>query len=184
LTLFLLLSPPPPTPKDAAGRFDSDGSQVVWMNSSKKYTLRNKEDAKLITDECKYDGQATPMGDALLHKVLEPLVYSKLGGTFSSKSHSLQKPVLVVIITDGRPTGRSEVGDRIVKEIKEAKRKLSKSVGEDAISFTIGQVGNDRDAEEWLDSIDSNQEIGDLVDVTSAIDQEAKQVRKATGIGE
>lgn len=97
-------------------------------------------------------------------------------------SHQLRKPVLIIVITDGQPTGQGERHDRVTRVIAEAKRKLASSVSEDAVSFSIAAVGNDADAQAFLDRIDSHPEVGDLVDVTSDLKAEAYQVKKATGI--
>ncbi|PWN51561.1 hypothetical protein IE53DRAFT_386051 [Violaceomyces palustris] len=162
---------------DAAGRLDPDGMEVAWMNSREQMRVHTAEEAQRLTSACKYDGGMTPMGTALEDKILQPHVLSKVDrGT-------LQKPALIIVITDGRPTGSCERGDKIVKVLKDAKKKLDKSrYGEDAISFQIAAVGNDKEAQDWLDSIDSNKDVGDLVDVCSDIRQEAKQVKRATQI--
>ena len=41
----------------------------------------------------------TPLGTALDRKVLQPMVLGQ------ARSQSMQKPVLVICITDGEPTG-------------------------------------------------------------------------------
>lgn len=165
---------------DAAGRLDPDGMEVAWMNTDlppQDTKIRSAHDAKRLTSNCRYDGRATPMGHALETKLLNPHLFDSLHRGY------LKKPVLAIIITDGRPTGSSERNERVVSVIKNAKQRLADTqYGEDALSVTIAAVGNDREAQDWLDSIDTNPTIGDLVDVCSDIRIEAKQVKQKTGI--
>ncbi|KAN0060998.1 hypothetical protein ACQY0O_006732 [Thecaphora frezii] len=162
---------------DAAGRFDQDGMECAWMNSDAHQRIHTADDAARFADACKFNGGATPMGASLESKLLVPSVLSK------ATANALQKPVLVIVITDGRPTGSSERGEKIVQVLKQAKRTLeSTRYGEDAINFQIAAVGNDRDAQEWLDSIDSHPEVGEMIDVCSDIRHEAKQVKRSINV--
>ena len=162
---------------DAAGRLDPDGMEAAWLCASGGHRIHNAQEARALVEACAFNGQSTPMGSALQHKILEPLLYGKLA------SNSLRKPILAIVITDGRPTGSSERDNRIVKVIQEAKARLASSpYGEDAMSIQIAAVGNDKEAQDWLDSIDSDPQVGQLVDVCSDIRVEAAQVRKRTGI--
>lgn len=162
---------------DAAARFDPDGMEVAWMNASAQQRIHNVAEADQLTSRCAYDGRSTPMGSSLESKILQPLVLSP------ATQGRLTKPAFVLVITDGRPTGSSEKGEKIVKVLQHAKRTLASTrYGEDAVSFQIAAVGNDREAQEWLDSIDNDPSVGDLVDVCSDIAVESAQVRKSTGI--
>ncbi|KAJ9474575.1 VWFA domain-containing protein [Pseudozyma hubeiensis] len=162
---------------DAAARFDPDGMEVAWMNSSIQQKIHNVAEAEQMTSRCAYDGRSTPMGSSLESKILAPLVLAP------ATQGRLQKPAFVLVITDGRPTGSSEKGEKIVKVLQNAKRTLASTrYGEDAVSFQIAAVGNDREAQEWLDSIDNDPTVGDLVDVCSDIAIESAQVKRSTGI--
>lgn len=162
---------------DAAARFDADGMECAWMNSPVQTRIRNPSEADRLTSQCQYDGRSTPMGSSLDSKILQPLILTP------ARQGQLRKPALVLIITDGRPTGSGEANARIVSVIKHAKKTLSSTkYGEDAVSFQIAAVGNDREAQDWLDSIDSDPSIGDLIDVCSDIEVESAQVRKSTGV--
>lgn len=165
---------------DAAGRLDPDGMEVAWMNadlSAHDSKIRSAKDADRVVKQCRFDGRATPLGYALERKLLGPHLLLPLSRGY------LKKPVLVIVITDGRPTGSSEKGEKIVQVIKESKERLRGSqYGEDALSVTIAAVGNDAEAQAWLDTIDSNSIIGDLVDVVSDIHQEGHQIKKTTGV--
>ncbi|EST09359.2 von Willebrand factor, type A [Kalmanozyma brasiliensis GHG001] len=162
---------------DAAARFDPDGMEVAWMNAPAQQRIHNVAEADQLTSRCAYDGRSTPMGSSLEAKILQPLVLSP------ATQGRLQKPAFVLIITDGRPTGSAESNNKIVRVLQSAKRTLASTrYGEDAISFQIAAVGNDREAQEWLDSIDNDPTVGDLIDVCSDIAVESKQVKKSTGI--
>ncbi|CAO1631632.1 unnamed protein product [Parajaminaea phylloscopi] len=165
---------------DAAGRMDPDGMEFAWMNADlapQDTKIRSAKDADRQVRQCRFDGRATPLGHSLEQKVLRPNLMEPLSRGY------LKKPVLVIIITDGRPTGSTEKGEKIVRVIKDAKERLEASqYGEDALSVTIAAVGQDSEAQDWLDSIDSHPVIGDLVDVVSDIHQEGRQIKKTTGV--
>lgn len=162
---------------DAAARFDPDGMEAAWMNSPVQARIHNVAEADQLTSRCAYDGRATPMGASLESKIIQPLVLTP------ATQGRLQKPAFVLVITDGRPTGQSEKGEKIVKVLQHAKRTLASTrYGEDAISFQIAAVGNDREAQEWLDDIDNDPTVGDLIDVCSDVAIESKQVQKSTGV--
>ena len=160
---------------EAAARFDPDGIECAWMNEAVQRRVHTAAEAEALAEQCTFRGRATPMGTALESKLLQPNLISK------AQSGTLSKPVLVLIITDGRPTGESS--DKILRVLQSTKRTLSSTrYGEDAVSFQIAAVGNDREAQEWLESVDSHKEVGDLIDVCSDIRAEARQVRAQTGI--
>ncbi|GAA6002711.1 uncharacterized protein JCM10292_002979 [Rhodotorula paludigena] len=158
----------------AAGLFDSDGideSLIRWLNSKKEGNNINSESQALeLVSRIKFD-RATPLGTSLRDKILEPLVYKKV------KKNTLKKPALIVIITDGAPTG--EPRDKIVKVIQESKAILGKTpYTPDAVSFQLAQVGNDAEARDFLEWIDKHPQIGSLVDCTSNYEQECDDMAK------
>jgi hypothetical protein len=163
---------------DAGARFDPDGMEVQWMNGQKHgpSRLRSVADAAEIVTKCKWDGRATPLG-ASLEKMLEANVIPR------AESNSLYKPALIIIITDGRPTGQHEHDHKFLRVIRQAKDRLARTrYGPDAISFSICAVGNDREAQEFLDQVDSDPQVGGMVDVTSDRRIEAAQIQKKSGI--
>jgi hypothetical protein len=82
-----------------------------------------------------------------------------------ARAGRLQKPVLIIAITDGVPGGEDRY--TIVKVITEANRELSRTrYGPDALSYQLAQVGNDAKARAFLEEIDKHPEIGGLVDVS------------------
>lgn len=91
----------------AAGLFDSDGIEVRWLNSKKEGNgFTTEAQVVELIGRVKWD-RATPLGTAMKHKILEPLVYKKI------KKNALKKPLLIISVTDGAPT--AEPRDEIVK---------------------------------------------------------------------
>lgn len=73
------------------------------------------------------------MGTMLERKILQPFV------TGPAKANTLNKPVSVIIVTDGEPCG--EPDGYVKSAIKEAKKILSKTVyGEKSATFQFVQV--------------------------------------------
>lgn len=146
----------------AAGLFDDDGIQVRFMNSNEQGNgIRNQQQVEELIARIRFQG-LTPMGRELQNKVLSPLV---LG---AARSGQLRKPVLVIIITDGQPTGESQRD--IAGIILNATRELQGNprVGKGGVAFQFAQVGNDLKAREFLKQLDENREIGDIIDCTSS----------------
>ncbi|CDR48632.1 RHTO0S19e01178g1_1 [Rhodotorula toruloides] len=156
----------------AAGLFDSDGIEVRWLNSKKEGNgFTTEAQVVELIGRVKWD-RATPLGTAMKHKILEPLVYKKI------KKNALKKPLLIISVTDGAPT--AEPRDEIVKVIIEARDKLSKTpYTPDAVSFQFAQVGNDLEARQFLEEIDSHPKIGSLVDTCSNFENESDDMAKA-----
>lgn len=71
-------------------------------------------------------------------KIIQPLVLGP------ARANRLQKPVLIITITDGQPAGEDR--STIVRVITNANRELSRTrYGSDALSFQFAQVGNGTD---------------------------------------
>ncbi|SCZ94763.1 BZ3500_MvSof-1268-A1-R1_Chr12-1g03642 [Microbotryum saponariae] len=156
----------------AASLFDQDGIQVRFMNSRVEGNNINSDAAALaLVGQVKFSG-LTPLGTAMQQKILEPLVLQP------ARQGRLQKPVLVITITDGQPGG--EARDTIVRVIKAASQELrSTRYGSDAISFQFAQVGEDQAARQFLEELDVNPEIGGLIDTTSNYENEADNMMRA-----
>lgn len=75
----------------------------------------------------------TPLGTNLDRKVLQPMVISQ------ARCNNMQKPVLVICITDGEPTGEPKETVRHV--VLNAKNVLSATpYGPGAVAFQFAQV--------------------------------------------
>lgn len=78
-------------------------------------------------------GGTTPLGTELDRKVLQPMVVNP------ARSSQLRKPVLVICITDGEPTGESR--DTVRTVITNCKRFMQNGpLGPGAVAFQFAQV--------------------------------------------
>ncbi|KAI5290414.1 hypothetical protein KEM52_000464, partial [Ascosphaera acerosa] len=155
----------------AASLFDDDGIQVRFMNSEEVADgMRSAAQASQLVKAHRFRG-LTPLGTNLRSKVIEPLVLAKLG------SGNLRKPILVMTITDGEPTGesRSTMGDVILSTVREAERS---PYGKGAVAFEIAQVGNDLRARKFLSELDEDPRFGRSVDCISNYENEADEMLK------
>ncbi|KAM0786238.1 hypothetical protein ACM66B_007039 [Microbotryomycetes sp. NB124-2] len=156
----------------AASMFDQDGIQVRFMNSRIEGNNINSEAAATqLVNQVKFSG-LTPLGTALDQKVLQPLLLGP------ARSNMLNKPVLVIAITDGVPGGEDRY--TIVRVIQNANRELARTrYGPDALSIQVAQIGNDLKATAFLEELDKHPEIGGLIDCTSNYEVEADQMLHA-----
>ena len=145
----------------ATALFDDDGIQVRFMNSLVQGNgINSAEQANQMIANNKFSG-LTPMGRELQNKILGPLVLGP------ARSGQLYKPVLVITITDGQPTGESP--SDVAQIMKNASASLEQlGFGMGALAFQFAQVGNDLKAREFLSKLDEEPAIGDIIDCTSS----------------
>lgn len=100
----------------------------------------------LILVQVNFNGM-TPLGTSLNQKVIQPFL---MGGI---NNRNLQKPILVIVITDGEPTGEPQ--STVAQVIKNAKNVSQNSqYGGGAIAFEFAQVGRDQAAQAFLGQLD------------------------------
>jgi Mg-chelatase subunit ChlD len=148
----------------AATLFDNDGISVRFMNSTPPPHLingiRDDKQVETLMQSLQYKG-LTPMGTELRKRVIDELVVGK------ARSGELRKPVLVIVLTDGQPSG--EPDSAIFDTIRYTNAQLQQSrYGAGAVAFQIAQVGNDQEARAFLAKMDRDPVIGGLVDCTSS----------------
>ena len=96
--------------------------------------IRDSSSAANLLSRCQFSGM-TPLGTQMHARILKPMVETAIA------NRTLQKPVLVITITDGEPT--SEPESKIIKVIKNMKAFASKShYGPGAVAFEFAQVGS------------------------------------------
>ncbi|KAL2429605.1 hypothetical protein ABEF95_008067 [Exophiala dermatitidis] len=157
----------------ATSLFDDDGIQVRFMNSPEQgNNIRNEQQVNELIARTRFSG-LTPMGRELQNKILGPLVLDP------ARRGALRKPVLVITITDGQPTG--ENSSDVARIIKAASDELARNprYGKGAIAFQFAQVGNDLKAREFLSKLDEEPGIGDIIDCTSNYEVEADEMSRA-----
>jgi len=156
----------------AASKFDQDGISVRMMNSmAQGDNIRTKADAEALVARVRFQG-LTPMGTSLKGKVLEPMVVGP------ARAGRLQKPVLIIAITDGQPAGEppGSVADAIRYAVDELART---QYGRGAVSFQFAQVGNDLQAREFLAKLDEDPSVGQFIDCTSNFEVEQDEMSRA-----
>ena len=144
-----------------ASTFDQDGISVRFMNSMEMGDgIRNAGDVDRLVSRVRFQG-LTPLGTNLKHKVLDQMVVGP------ARARRLDKPVLVITITDGQPAG--EPLDSVANSIRQATEEVARThYGRGAVSFQFSQVGNDNKAREFLGRLDEDPHIGGLIDCTSS----------------
>lgn len=104
------------------------------MNSNVQgNNITNEQGAMQLLQQVKFSG-LTPLGTNLWNKVLQPLVLGP------ARQNQLQKPVVIITITDGTPAGENK--DEIFNVILRADHELRNSrYGSDAVSYRESGVG-------------------------------------------
>ncbi|MCJ1424473.1 hypothetical protein MMC29_002361 [Sticta canariensis] len=160
-----------------ATMFDEDGISVRFMNEVPRINPRELDGIKTeqqvddLMRRTDFTG-ATPMGEKLHEKILGPLLDR-------ARSRQLTKPVLVITITDGRPTDPPNKDIRAV--IKAASDELARpeNYGSGVLSLQFAQVGLDTGAMEFLASLDNDPQVGNLIDCTSNYEREAEEMARS-----
>ncbi|DBA80737.1 hypothetical protein WJX77_006553 [Trebouxia sp. C0004] len=153
---------------EVATLFDEDGIVVRFMNGHVEGNgIRDPMSANNLISQVQFTGM-TPLGSSLDSKVIKPF----LGSGISNRN--LQKPILVITITDGEPTGEPQ--NTVANVIKNAKNMCASSIyGPNAIAFEFAQVGKDTKAQAFLGRLDTDPEIGKMIDATSYYELEAEE---------
>ncbi|WWC85855.1 uncharacterized protein L201_000722 [Kwoniella dendrophila CBS 6074] len=158
----------------ATSLFDDDGIQVRFMNNRLEGNgIKTEQDALNLVNQVRFSG-LTPLGTSLYQKILEPLLLGP------ARTNRLQKPLLIIAITDGTPAGenRDEVFNVILRADSELKRTR---YGPDAVSYQFAQVGDDMKAMKFLEELDNHPIVGGLVDCTSNFEAEQAEMMRKSG---
>ncbi|KAL4788283.1 hypothetical protein BJX76DRAFT_353314 [Aspergillus varians] len=155
-----------------ASTFDEDGISLRFMNNDfMQNNIRNAQEVEQVISSIRFSGM-TPLGTALRTKVLDPVIVNP------ARSGRLQKPVLVITITDGQPAGEAQ--DAVSQGIRYAVDEVSRTpFGRGAVAFQFSQVGNDTKARDFLGSLDNDPSIGGLIDCTSNFEVEQDEMSRA-----
>jgi len=158
-----------------ASLFDHDGIQIRFLNSRVEGNGINSEAAALqLVQQVKFSG-LTPLGTQMRNKIIEPLVLGP------ARQNRLEKPVLIITITDGTPAGENR--DEIINVILRTDQELKRTrYGPDAVSYQFAQVGNDAKATKFLEELDNHPQIGGLIDATSPFEVEQAEMSRKSGI--
>lgn len=153
---------------EVATLFDEDGILIRFMNSNAAGNgIKSPADAEALLKNISFDG-TTPLGSALDAKVVKPLFVNNL--------RNLQKPILVIAITDGEPSEDPGIIKRVIVEANETARRSR--YGSGAIAFEFAQVGKDAKAQQFLASLDNDARVGHMIDATSYYELEAEEFKR------
>lgn len=149
---------------------DVDGVVVRFMNSTYEGNgISNPSEVDEMFRVVKPSG-CTPMGSQLDSKILNQFVYPMLA------SCELERPILVITVTDGKPDNEADV----IRAISNCHRQCQGSYyGEHAVAFSFAQIGTSGSAAQWLSDIDEDKTIGHLIDCTSEYHMEKAECEKA-----
>lgn len=86
--------------------------------------------------------------------------------------NELERPVLIITVTDGIPDSESDVINNII-HIK--KYFTNTKYGSNGVVFSFAQIGSDSRATEYLNSLDTHQEVGNIIVCTSEFSIEQAQ---------
>jgi hypothetical protein len=152
---------------EVASLFDRDGITVRFINSSKEGdNLRTAADVEAMFQGLPFNG-GTQLGTQLNQKLLQPFVTQRL------QNHSFTKPVLVIVVTDGEPSGESrETTSRVIQGVRSSMHRAGIPGG---VLFEFAQVGTDARAQAFLGQLDNDPTIGDVVDATSGYEFETAE---------
>lgn len=153
---------------EVATNFDTNGINIRFMNCNVQgNNIRDSISASNLVSQVQFNG-LTPLGSKLDEKVMRPFIVDPV------QSRSLQKPVLVIVITDGEPTG--EAPNTVLNVIKGVKQMVSNSqYGPGAVGIEFSQVGKDMGAQRFLATLDKDPEVGKNIDATSYYEMEQEE---------
>lgn len=108
--------------------------------------VRSAQQAQQLVEQVRFSG-ITPLGTNLDRKVIQPLVIQPM------RARTLQKPVLICVITDGEPVG--EPRDLTRRVIAGSAQQTAQAGIPGALRFQFAQVGKDMKAQAFLGELDN-----------------------------
>jgi hypothetical protein len=145
---------------------DADGVVVRFINSNQEGNgISNSAEIDSIFRMVRPSG-GTPLGEQLDAKIIRKIIVPVI------QSQEIQRPVLVLTITDGEPTTRASVKQSILNCRNFC---AGTKYGENAVAFSFAQVGSDRNATSYLSELDTDAQVGHLIDCTSEFSIEKEE---------
>ena len=137
---------------------DVDGVVVRFINSMVEGNgISNSAEIDGIFRSVRPSG-GTPLGEQLEQKIIRKFVVPLI------QNQEIQRPILILNITDGVPSNSSAVKQTILNCRNFCART---KYGENAVAFSFAQIGSDRSATEYLGQLDKDSDVGYLIDCTS-----------------
>jgi hypothetical protein len=145
---------------------DADGVVVRFINSMQEGNgISNSAEIDNIFRTVRPSG-GTPLGEQLDHKIIRKIVVPVI------QSQEIERPVLILNITDGTPSNSNYVKQTILNCRNFC---ANTKYGENAVAFSFAQIGNDRSATEYLGQLDIDPQVGHLIDCTSEFSIEKEE---------
>lgn len=145
---------------------DADGVVVRFINSMQEGNgISNSAEIDSIFRTVRPSG-GTPLGEQLDQKIIRKIIVPVI------QSQEIQRPVLILNITDGTPSNQNSVKQTILNCRNFC---AQTKYGENAVAFSFAQIGSDRSATEYLGQLDVDPLIGHLIDCTSEFSIEKEE---------
>lgn len=145
---------------------DADGVVVRFINSMTEGNgISNAVEIDGIFRTVRPSG-GTPLGEQLDAKIIRKIVVPVI------QSQEIQRPVLVLNITDGTPSNSNAVKQTILNCRNFC---AGTKYGENAVAFSFAQIGSDSSATEYLGQLDTDSQVGHLIDCTSEFSIEKQE---------
>jgi hypothetical protein len=145
---------------------DADGVVVRFINSIQEgNSISNASEIDSIFRSIRPSG-GTPLGEQLDAKIIRKIVVPVI------QSQEIQRPILILTITDGTPSNSNAVKQTILNCRNFC---ANTKYGENAVAFSFAQVGSDRSATEYLGQLDTDPQVGHLIDCTSEFSIEKEE---------
>jgi len=141
-----------------ASLMDSDGVVVRFINSNVEGN--GVSDVKQINNIFR---SVRPCGGTALGKQLENKVFDAIVKPLVQQN-KLERPVLVLSLTDGTPDSKDDVKNMIIRCRDFCK---NTKYGEKTMAFSFAQIGSDSDATQYLGELDRDANVGKIIDCTS-----------------
>ncbi|MCJ1426283.1 hypothetical protein MMC29_004186 [Sticta canariensis] len=161
-------------------RMGSIATRAVPDKSGVHLRFINKSDGADNIDAIELDRKmaftprgGTRIGTSLRDKILKPFIYNVLDG-----GDNLKRPYLVLTITDGEPW--EEKKDEFRNAVVECRQKVvQKGYRPQAVLFSVSQVGSQKQAEEFLDSLEEDRAVADVLHRTAGhLDEKYEELRE------
>lgn len=137
---------------------NEEGISLRFINHRTEDYFDNLKDRTMIDKVLNNvtPNDATPIGTSLQRKVLQPLLKR-------AKDGELKRPALIVIITDGEPNW--EPPDTLKHTIIDCKRQMKDELSYSGteIIFAISYVGTDPSAKRYVEKIEKDPMVKDLL---------------------
>lgn len=144
---------------EIAVHFDHDGIDIYFLNRAPVTKVRSSADARLAGAFAQPPRGTTPLTECLRD------VAKRVEG---------ERPVLLVIATDGEPDGGSKGFVRVVEDL------VLKRTTQTKFRFQIMACTGDDDAVGWINTLDCRKDaVGAAVDCTDDFYTERKEVLRA-----